>query len=246
MKKIIDKLKNIPKKIYIVFIAIIVLIVLTIMILSNLNKLTKLEEIKIEEFSNKIVNHIEEFMNTNDEGKYICYAIENLYNNSDKVEFTSKEVLEIINTTFNVNYTNETILDIGITPKMLDKGITYDVATSTYTYKSDKTRIDIANSKIIKYELTNIKKNGKDRFLITYKKYVIENPYDILNYYNNLNIEQDNNYDTTIISEYLKGNKKISELKNSIDNKDITNYGKYDSEISLELIIKDNTLVINK
>lgn len=245
---IIDKVKNMPKKnLIITGIIIVVFVALLItLIVINSNKLTKLEEIKINEFSDKISNHIEEFIeNSDDEGKYINFAVEYLYNTTDKNEFSLEEVVTVINETFNVNYISEDIMEIGISPKMLDKGVTYESASNTFKYNAQKTRVDIASTPIKKYELTKIKKVNKEKFVITYNKYVVENPYEMLNYYNNQNIENDKEYDTTDISEYLKGNRKISVIKKSIVSKDINNYGKADGSIELEFIIKDNKLVLN-
>ena len=245
-KTLISKIKLIPKKSVIIAVISILLIALIItLVIINSNKITNLEEIKINEFSNEISNYIEEFENIDDEGKYINYAIEYLYNTENKTEYSIDEITNVINETFNVKYVQEDIMEIGISPKMLDKGVTYESASNTFKYNAQKTRVDIASTPIKKYELTKIKKVNKEKFVITYNKYVVENPYEMLNYYNNQNIENDKEYDTTDISEYLKGNRKISVIKKSIVSKDINNYGKADGSIELEFIIKDNKLVLN-
>lgn len=243
---IIDKIKLIPKKYLIIGgISVLLITLITTFIILNSNKITKLEEIKINEFSNKISNYIEEFENVDDDGKYINYAIEYLYNTQDKTEYSIEEIIDVINNTFNVKYIPEDIIELGITPKMLEKGITIDSSSSMLKYNSSKTRVDIANTPIYKYEKVSIKKINKEKFIVTFKKYVVQNPYEILNYYNNQNINADDKYNIEDVSEYLKGNRKISVIKDFINTEDIKNYGKENGTLELELIIKDNKLVIN-
>lgn len=234
------------KQIIIVLISLIVIIagIITMSIL-NTHKLTKLEEIKINEVNDKISNYLEEYLlYPEDEGRYIIFALEYLYNTTDKTEFSTEEVINVINDTFNVDYNIETLTNIGITSKMLDKTIEYDSASNTYKYDNKKTQLDIAKTPIIKYELTNIKKVKKDKYILTYKKYIIEDPHNMLNYYSNQNIEGEN-YDLSIIRDYIKGTNKIITVKNWLNTKDIDNFGSSDGSIDIEFVIKDNKLVIN-
>lgn len=245
-KTLISKIKLIPKKSVIIAVISILLIALIItLVIINSNKITNLEEIKINEFSNEISNYIEEFENIDDEGKYINYAIEYLYNTENKTEYSIDEITNVINETFNVKYVQEDIIELGITPKMLEKGITIDSSSNMLKYNITKTRVDIANTPINKYEKVSIKKVNKEKFIVTFKKYIIENPYEILNYYNNQNINEDDKYNIEDVSEYLKGNRKISVIKDFINIEDIKHYGKENGTLELELIIKDNKLVIN-
>lgn len=249
MNKILSKIKKIPKKtIIVILISLIVIIagiVLTITLVTNAHKLTKLEEIKIKEVNAKISNYLEEYLQSEeDQGRYITFALEYLYNTTDKTEFSSEEVLEVINDTFNVNYNLEDLVNIGITKNMLDKAIEYNSASNSYKYENKKTQADIAETPIIKYELTNIKKVKKEKYTITYDKYIIEDPHTMLNYYSNQNIEGED-YDLSIIRNYIKGTGKIVTVKNWIDIKDIDNYGKKDGSIEIEFVIKDNKLVID-
>lgn len=248
-KKIKGNIKNIPKKnliIILIFLVVVIAgIILTISIISSTHKLTKLEEIKINEVNDKISNYLEEYLlYPEDEGRYIIFALEYLYNTTDKVEYSTEEVINVINDTFNVDYSIETLTDIGITSNMLEKAIEYNSASNTYKYENKRTQSDIAKTPIIKYELTNIKKAKKDKYILTYNKYVIEDPHVMLNYYSNKNIEGEN-YDLSIIRDYIKGTNKIIAVKNWLNPKDITNFGKTDGSIDIEFIIKDNKLVIN-
>ena len=247
--KIKDNIRKIPKKtLIIILISLVVIIagtILTISIISSTHKLTKLEEIKINEVNDKISNYLEEYLlYPEDEGRYIIFALEYLYNTTDKTEFSNEEVIDVINNTFSVEYNTETLTNIGITSKMLDKAIEYNSASSTYKYENKRTQSDIAETSIIKYELTNIKKVKKDKYILTYNKYVIENPHNMLNYYSNQNIEGEN-YDLSIIRDYIKGTNKIIKVKKWLNTSDIDNFGKKDGSIDIEYIIKDDKLVIN-
>lgn len=248
-QKLINNIKKMPKKTLIIilvsFVVIIVGIILTINIISSTHKLTKLEEIKINEVNDNIANYLEEYLlYPEDEGRYIIFALEYLYNTTDKTEFSNEEIIDVINNTFNVEYNTETLTNIGITSKMLEKAIEYSSASNTYKYENKRTQADIAQTPIIKYELSNIKKVKKDKYILTYNKYVIENPHNMLNYYSNQNIEGEN-YDLSVIRDYIKGTNKIIAVKNWLNTKDIDNFGKKDGTIEIEFIIKDNKLVIN-
>ncbi len=139
---------------------------------------------------------------------------------------------------------------------MLEKGITFDSSTKVFKYASKATRLDIANKAIVKYHLKDIKKQSKDKFKVTYEKYIVENPYDIFNYFNNNNIAKNDideitkgdtdKKELTDITEYLKGNRKISVVKDLIDEDNIDKFGKIDGEVSVLYVIKNKKLVIKK
>ena len=139
---------------------------------------------------------------------------------------------------------------------MLNKGIVFDSANNQFKYNINNTRLDIANKKIIKYELKKIKKINKNKFKVIYDKYLVENPYDIYNYYNEKNISKNeiseitqgelNKDDLSLITDYLKGEEKLSKIKNMINKNNIKNFGKIDGEISIIYVIKNEKLVIEK
>lgn len=248
MSKIKQILNN--KKIVILCAIILVALLIVLGIIINNKRLTKLEKIKLEEASEKVSDYLEEILlNPDDEGKYISFAIEYLYNEQNKEEFEVEEILSVINDTFDVNYTEEDIFSIGISLQMLEKGIVFDSTSNLFKYKSNKTQVDIANTTIVKYQVKKIKKINKSKFEVTYDKYVVENPYEVLNYYNNYNIsrtEDEEKYDTSNIVKYLKGEKKIKVIKDVINEDNIEKVGKIDGSIKITYVIKDNKLKIKK
>lgn len=253
-----EKLQNIlkNKKVLLIILSLIVIIILFIFCIRQYN-LTKLEKIKIKEVSNSVENYLDEIiLYPDDQGRYINFAMEYLYNNTDRDEFSIQEIIDVINDLFELDYDEKKIIEIGISPQMLEKGITFDSSAKTFKYASKATRLDIANKKIVKYHLTNIKKQGKDKFKVTYEKYVVENPYDIFNYYNNSNITKNEIDEITKgdtdkkelkdITEYLKGKEKISVIKDLIDEDNIEKFGKKDGKVSIIYVIKNKKLVIRK
>ena len=95
-------------------------------------------------------------------------------------------------------------------------------------------------------------KKKKNKFIVTYDKYVVENPYEILNYYNDsaMNIPEDQKenyqpYDTSAIYNYLTCKGKITTLKDAITKDNIEKLGKIDKQLEVTYIIKDDNLVID-
>ena len=246
MKKIIEILHN---KIVLASILTIVFVsIIGIGFFINEKKLTKLEKIKIEETCNKISNYLDEiYMYEDDSGKYINFAAEYLYNENNKEDFSLKEVLNVINDTFDIDYGDEELSKIGISSRMLDKNIVYDNTSNLFKYKQNKTQIDIANTEIVKYELKKIKKINKKKFEVTLEKYVVENPYEILNYYNDYNMNQSDSskrINTDDIVKYLKGKENVKVIKDLINKDNIEIFGKIDGSIKITFVIEDNKLKI--
>ena len=246
MKKIIEILHN---KIVLASILTIVFVsIIGIGFFINEKKLTKLEKIKIEETCNKISNYLDEiYMYEDDSGKYINFAAEYLYNENNKEDFSLKEVLDVINDTFDIDYGDEELSKIGISSRMLDKNIVYDNTSNLFKYKQNKTQIDIANTEIVKYELKKIKKINKKKFEVTLEKYVVENPYEILNYYNDYNMNQSDSskrINTDDIVKYLKGKENVKVIKDLINKDNIEIFGKIDGSIKITFVIEDNKLKI--
>lgn len=253
-----EKLKDILKnKKLLMIIGIVILILIFLIFIIQRFSLTKLEKLKIKEVSTSIENYLDEvILYPDDDGRYINFAIEYLYNTTDKSEFSIDEVIDVVNNYFSLDYNEKIINEIGISNRMLDKGIVFDSSKKTFEYKDKNTRLDIANRPIVKYNLTKIKKLNKDKFRVTYEKYIVENPYDIFNYYNNNNINKNDieeitkgdtdKKDLTDITEYLKGNQKIGVIKNLIDEDNIKNFGKIDGNVSILYVIKNKKLIIKK
>ena len=229
-------------------ISVVVIIIIIIGLWMNSKRLTNLEKIKIEETCNKISNYLDEvYMFDDDAGKYINFAAEYLYNEENKEEFSLNDVLNIINDTFDIDYSEEDLVKVGISSRMLDKNIIYDNTSNLFKYKQNKTQADIANTLIVKYELKKMKKINKKKFEVTLDKYVVENPYEVLNYFNDYNMKQEDSskrFNTDDIVKYLKGKENVKVIKELINKDNIENFGKIDGSIKITFVIKDNKLKI--
>jgi len=245
MPKIFNKVKNSNKFIKLGILAIVIIIII---ILLNTLVFSRLEKVKINEVNEKIANYIDEVvLYPEDEGKYISFAIEYLYNTTDKKKYSFEEVLDVINSTFQVDYDEKKLEDIGITIEMANKGIVIEGNNHEYVYNNLKTRADIANTKLVKVSPKHIKRISLNKYKVTYDKYVVENPYEILNYYDELNLKNENEkYDTTKIVEYLKGNEKANVIKNAITSENISKIGKIDGQVTITFVVKNNKVLIKK
>ena len=229
-------------------ISVVVIIIIVIGLWMNSKRLTNLEKIKIEETCNKISNYLDEvYMFDDDARKYIDFAAEYLYNQENKEEFSLNDVLNIINDTFDIDYSEEDLAKVGISSRMLDKNIIYDNTSNSFKYKQNKTQADIANTLIVKYELKKMKKINKKKFEVTLDKYVVENPYEVLNYFNDYNMKQEDSskrFNTDDIVKYLKGKENVKVIKDLINKDNIEKFGKIDGSIKITFVIKDNKLKI--
>ena len=246
----LDKVKKIilNKKTLIALIIIVVLLV-ALYFIKNMNKITKLEKIKIEEKSSEISDYFDEFTEgKDDDGKYVNFAIEYLYNSKDQTTFTIEDIIKVIKENFDIEYDEKKIGEIGISARMHAKGIVYDSSINSFKYDGKRTMADVAADKIIYFKISKIKKNNKNNFKVTYDKYVVEKPFDIYNYYNNYNIEhyddKKEQYDTKEITDYLKGEGKISTMKRIAREETKTSFGSLDGKIVVSYIIKDDKLLI--
>lgn len=245
-EKIIIKFKNKEqiKKVIPVLLVIMILIALGLLLftmLKNNTKLTDLEKIKINEISDKYMSYIDdvEDVTSKDNDRYILYALDYAYYEEGKDTLTTGELRKIINSIFNKNLKDEEIISIGITPVMNERSIIYDGEKNTYSIiKNKKSYAEIATEKIVRYEIKEIKKK-KNKYIVKYNKYVVTNPYEIVNYYN------EKNEDTKEINEYLSGNISKNKILKYINKENISKIGKKESEVSITYIIKDNKILID-
>ena len=261
MEKVVIVL-NKYKKIIIIALIVLIIVIIGILVFNRLSrKVSEIERIKIEEVSNEVINYID-FIEENKEDsidKYIMYALKYEYNEHNTSKVSSTRIKEIISNTFNKEITIDDIKNCGITSLLLDNNVTYDSSDESYSYHIDNLSLsDIAENEIKIYELIDIKKIKKDEFEVTYDKYVISNPYEVLNYYNDYNINNsidsftDENgqvisvdtgfepYNTDEILAYLKGTEKERTLRKHInkDLLDVIGNKKYSIKITYKVIDK--------
>ena len=226
------------KKNIIIISSICILILILLIVLITKNKLTNLEKVKINEMNDEIINYIDEIYEYDDEGKYINFAIEYLYNEKDKLVYSDEDIVNTLNNIFSKKYTIDDIKKIGISKRMADKGISYNI--DKFEYNTNLTKKEISTKVLYKYSINKIKKINNKKFIVKYDRYIVNNPYDILNYYEKNNINN-NKYDTSNINKYLNGEGKIKLIKDAI-NKD---NGKKEGNIEITYIIKDKQLLVD-
>ena len=130
-----------------------------------------------------------------------------------------------------------------------EKNISHTPSDNKYSIdKSILTQQDIANIPIIKYEITNIKKKGK-KYIVSYDKYIIKNPYEILNYFSDLNVKVEDEseiYNTTELYKYLTRQGKISNVKEMLTKEVLDTLAKKEKSIDITYTLNDGSLKMNK
>ena len=259
------------KKIIIIGAIVLALtLIITTVILFNKNskKLSEIEEIKLKEVSKDLENYLYnlEGNNYSPTEKNIFFTLDYKYNEEDKDKLKAEEIKEFveskINTTLEVNELNS----IGVSPNMLEKNISFDhMENEFFMNKKNTTMAQIAETPIYKYQLNDMKKKNRTTFVLTYTKYKINDPYEILNYYNDINNEYTNNsnvvgedgtivqvetdfepYDTDIILNYLKGNEKVSVLSVYLTEDLLKAKAEDKGTITITYILKDGKILLDK
>ena len=249
-----------------VFIAIIALFIIISKVSNKKETLTEVEELKLKEVSNDVMNYMEAIENTESTeiDRYIIYALLYSYNEKDNNTLTTKEIVNFIKEKFIVDITEDKVREIGITPDMLYKNITYDGMEDKFILNQYKqTYADIAATEIVKYNLTSIEKK-KEEFILTYDKYVVTNPYEILNYYMdkknemmNANrdeetgeiIEENYEYDpidTSEIDGYLRGKEKVGAIKKYIVEENLSRVAEKKGTIKVVFVVEKDQVLISR
>ena len=200
-----------------------------LLVIFNSKKVSTLERLKITEYSDQTINYVNNIIDSEDKGRYIVFSIDYIYNNENINSISFDKVIDTINKTFNLKYDKNTLNEIGITEEMAKNGISL-LDDNKYNYNNKKTKLDIANTEILYLKMNKIAKKNKKTFYVTYDRYRVESPYEILNYYNdyNVNASLDNKetIDTSLITNYLDGKGKIKDIISFIDENNIDKFSK--------------------
>ncbi|MBR3116613.1 MAG: hypothetical protein IKF36_01910 [Bacilli bacterium] len=234
-------------------ILLLIFLVLTIIYFIGTGRISKIEEEKITRESAKYLSYIEDITESDSDeiDKYIIFALDYSLYNENNSSMTSEEISKFIKTNLNIDVDKEKIINLGITEEMLAKNITYDAGKDIYTInQKEVTGKQISETKIIYYKLNNIKKTTKSSYKAFYDKYVITNPYDMLNYYIDKNAEEDNKekiVDITAIRNYLLGSSSVSNVKEIIKNNedDLSKYAETDGSVTISYSLVGDELVID-
>lgn len=260
IKKFISKQEN--TGIMILGVLILIFLVFTAVYLIGTRNISSIEEKTLREKSDDLMLYIEDITlsESNDIDKYIVYALNYSYNKNNKNDLTCEEITTFIKENFTIDIDTEKIRNMGVSPLMLTKNITYEPSTDSYKMNiMSKNPQTIKDEPIVYYKLEKISKKNKKKYVVTYKKYIIENPENMLNYYMEVNnntegvLDESGNMtydliDTAPIVKYLMGTGKLANIKNLIKEKYLSSYAKEDKkgEIKVTYIVKDNQLLIDK
>ena len=246
MKGIKKKIKKIDKTKALIVVVILLLGVIVI----NKKSITPVERIKLEEESDSVSENINVIEEKQDLDSCVIYTINYYASEKGINKISIKDINKYIKNHFNIKTSEKEISKLGITSNMLEERITFNPTENTYEKSTDKkTYADIAGEKIEKYREEKIKKKSNNKFVVTYKKYVVKDPYKILNYYtdmNNKNEKKVTKYNTEEIDNYLKGEESKKTIKKYITEKNIGKIGKEEGKVKITYIIRDGNILIDK
>lgn len=250
-------MKNITKKIKQIFVKenaskiILGILILVFLVLASIyfigtKNISSIEKKQIIYDTNKYIYFADDLLNKSEkeEDNYILFSLDYNYANNNSYEMTSDEIYNFIKNSFTKRISKDNIKNNGISPLLMDNKITYDASSDKY--KIDKISANkLAKKELVYYKLKSIRRINNKKYTIKYDKYVIRDPYKMLNYYidknNNNNMKNGEFQDITPITDYLKGstNKKaIKEIINKHED-DLKNYSKKDGNIKITYIIND-------
>jgi len=178
-------------------------------------KLSNFEKTSFEKETKPILDYLDaiDSDSTSDEpgqlDKYVAFALLYSANEQDKNQLTFDEIRDIIRQYFDIDTNARPIETLGITPVLADYHISGGRDTGSFAIDISSDQKTIAQTPIVKYILTDVKKSG-DNFIANYDKYIAEDPYKVFNFAN------DNHIDTPGAGAYLKGEGKATSLKNII------------------------------
>jgi hypothetical protein len=246
MYKIRRKLRKIDKRILIMLLIILVFIIGIILLINMISSksISKLERIKLEDTSLEVMSYFSELQtcNTSEIDGYVNFAIEYNYQKNNILSTTVDDAYNIITSIFSIDINKEDIASLGISPCMLDKSINYDDENEIFILNRDNiTYSDIANTKIYDYNISKIKKVNNKKYVIYYDAYLIENPYEILNYYDDLGESEISSY----VLAYLKNEASLSTIRKYITKDVLKGVGVKQDTLKVTYKIKNDNLVVD-
>lgn len=233
------KIKEIIKH-YKLYIILGIIMVLLLFLLIGKYRLSPLEEIAITKYSNEMMPYMN-VLEKDDVDNYVCYTLVYYNDVYKQQEVSTQEISDFINRHFSKKVTTEQIQSLGITPYMIENHITYNTDNRKYViHTNELSYSEIAKTKIVKYSIDKIKKQNNNTYQITYHQYMIKNPYEILNYY------QDTKNDIAVqdVKSYLKGDGNRKQLEKYLDNKNISRFAKYVKTVKVQYKIDKNHILI--
>lgn len=242
MKKLTDLIKRMDKGILLIGLVIIIALITLIIIFAGRGKLSESDKKVVNDTSDKYMNYmyLVDESTKDDNGKYINYAITYINNEEDKTSVTVAEVINTIDKVFNIQLTEEDISKVGITEDMFTNGVTYEPTVKEYTINNKKTNQDIQATELKKYVINKISKKGKNKFVVTYDKYLINDPYRILNYYHDFDVS----FDVEPIKKYLQGKANLKTILSYVNETNASKVGEKKNKVKVTYEFKDGNLKV--
>lgn len=233
-----------------------ILIIVGIFLLNNArkSKLSSLEETFVKDAGKTPKLYFDKLDIDDGNGieEYICFAVYYNFLENNQNKTTVSDVDTIIKKYFSKRIELDKIKENMLSPALFNNNINYDMETETFTLDQPKySQMDIANITIPVY-LYEKATSKKDEFIVTYKKYNINNPYDVLNYFDQRNSEiqrnssDENLVDTKDILEYLQGKGNVNSIKSKVDSNMIEKVGTYEKSIKVTYVIENDNILIKE
>ena len=245
-------------RVVILGILLLIFLVATIVFLIVSSNISKIEEEKINKETREYANYIEDIVDikSKDLDKYIIYTLDYYYNVNNVDSLSSAEISEFMNNKLHKKVKEEDITNFGVNPEMQQRNITFDNSTNKYVLNDPKyDRKTISEKETIYYKQKRLRKKKKKKYVITYEKYKIDDPYKVLDFYLEKNrqdegtVQEDGTYiynivDITEMKDYLTTG-KISHLKHFLNQSDeyIKKFAKKSGKIRITYVINDNNEV---
>lgn len=225
-------------------VALVIIIIFMIMSknISQIEKNTIMDKSKTYSY---YLEYVEDKKKGTDD--YIIYALKYSTINDHKSGLSSAELSNLISEIFNKKIDEDTIRKNGVSEKMLKENIMYSPADDMYdliTPKADPKVI--AETPVSYYKFKKLSRINSKKYSIVYQKYVIEDPYKVLNYYLDLNNQTDMMYDIAPYKNYLVGSDSIVRFKESIKAEDVDKYAKKDKKYKVTYIVDGDKVLIDK
>lgn len=230
---------------------LLVAFIVTIIIFSH--HLNDLELAQIRSTSDDVMTYIEQITDSENEenDRYIAYALTYAQNENNVTELTAEEIKTITQNHFNIELTVEDINNIGVTPYLFDKQIYHQAEDNKYLINTESmTQAQIARIPITKYIIQDIQKSGNN-YIVEYQKYIVDNPYEILNYYakRKEQASQDGveyHDDSDLIAAYLTGKGKIKDIKKFVTSENVEQIARKENKLKVTYIVKNDKLLVDK
>jgi hypothetical protein len=255
------------KKKYIIIGSCILLVLLLIIVSFFLLRfMSKKDKNKLIETSN-INSYYYEYIDneSSDLEKYIMFSLVYDYNLNDKNMSSYDEIKELVKKLFNYEIKDNELEQLSLSLDAINKGLIKDIDNKTFTMNLiGKKKSEIAKVPLTFYYMKNASKIGFNTYQVTYTKYVIDNPYELYNYYMNKNDQinmnknvnadsnyievdlGDSSYNTEIMLSYLSGTNKLKDVKEYVKEEHVSSIANNKEEIKVLYAKKDNTFKIKK